>query len=924
MKNMDQQQFLADERKLEKLSVILKNIGILVFEYLPEEDQLVVYDQQLRVVTSKADYLAHLDEDKVLHPEDREKVRAFHMGKSEGPIEVRHIERDGSMSRKEVDAVWIEGVDATKDFMLGSVRDITKEKNKEELLKERAERDQLTKAYNAVFGVELIEEYLQNKNPYDSCGLLVLDLDFFKNVNDNYGHLFGDKVLVDLARVLNGQVRAKDILLRAGGDEFVLLFKDISHPALVKKVMQIVKAVREMTFPENEYSPTCSVGVCFLPENVSGYTYNQLFDNADWALYQAKQNGRNRYIFCDNLKRFELATEEKDAYADIDSRYLHNDVISTAFEIFEKMNSFEAAVKLLMRVIGIRFELDRITIIRIEFRGKSIKRQYQWRAENVPESLNETQSFTKEDFMTLFNSYDEYGTTVFHYDDMHMYSEGTAKVLMQGDIKTVVYTAMYCQGQYIGAMSYVSCSNKRYWTKQQRQQLGELTKIVAAHLGKTQALNAHHVSVTSMPDYDALTGLLSFSKFREEVERIIVGGNADSYVMVYSDFENFKYFNKKYGYEMGDQILKEFSNYIMDVAEEVDGMYFTRVVADQFILFKAYNSNVPVEKTVQKINEAFIETQLQRFPKVHLKIRSGVYPITPDCTNASMAIDAANYARKRILENSDIQVKVYDEKLKAEQLLETDVINEFDSAIEEKEFQVYLQPRVSLKDFSITGAEAVVRWQRPDGSVMLPDSFLPFLENNGRILKLDYYVCEQVVAFLAKNNHLGRKQVPISVNVSTFHAQQEKGVQRYKDILQQYEVMPELLEIELTETATVCYYEEVKNLLKQFQEARMTTVLDDFGAGYSALNSVIDIPVNTFKIDRMFINTCENSEKGLNFLKQIIEMVKGLGYRVVCAGVETEKQVECLKAVGCEEAQGYWFAHPLTIEDYEKLMYTEG
>lgn len=137
--------------------------------------------------------------------------------------------------------------------------------------------------------------------------MLVIDLDFFKNVNDCYGHLFGDKVLQEFARLLRTLFRSSDILVRFGGDEFVVFLKDIPNTTLLQKTRLLSESVQQVKFWENDYRMTCSIGACFLPENTAGYSFDQLFENADWALYQAKQNGRNQYVFCDNLRRYAQA-----------------------------------------------------------------------------------------------------------------------------------------------------------------------------------------------------------------------------------------------------------------------------------------------------------------------------------------------------------------------------------------------------------------------------------------------------------------------------------------------------------------------------------------------------------------------------------------------------------------------------------------
>lgn len=180
------------------------------------------------------------------------------------------------------------------------------------------------------------------------------------------------------------------MLARIGGDEFLVFMKDAGHSVVLKKARQLSEAVRKLVFEENDYCMTCSIGVCFLPENVSGYSYEQLFENADWALYQAKENGRNQYAFCDNLHRYAETEREREKEKkekgeskevrteDIDARYLHNDLISTAFELFEKMNSFEAAIPLFLKIVGIRLQLDRITVINTDIKEHRTTRQFQW------------------------------------------------------------------------------------------------------------------------------------------------------------------------------------------------------------------------------------------------------------------------------------------------------------------------------------------------------------------------------------------------------------------------------------------------------------------------------------------------------------------------------------------------------------------
>ena len=743
-----------------------------LLEYDPRLDQLRVYDTRSRTLETLDAYLgSEKPEHATIFAEDRWKMRALLTGELYGPLEMRFVSPEGVYYSREVDARPVEDP-ARGTLYVGYAKDITDQKNQTQELLEQARHDSLTQLYNNRTGKELIDRYLQAKDPYASCGMLVIDLDFFKNVNDCYGHLFGDKVLQEFARLLRTLFRSSDILVRFGGDEFVVFLKDIPNTTLLQKTRQLSESVQQLKFWENDYRMTCSIGACFLPENTAGYSFDQLFENADWALYQAKQNGRNQYVFCDNLRRYAQAVPAAPETADIDARYLHNDLISTAFELFEKNNSFETAIPLFLKIVGIRLQLDRITIVDTRIRERSISRQFQWtspRAEPVP--LN-GESYTKEDFLTLFHSYDEYGTTVLQADNMGMYSPQGRSLLMQGGAQTVVYAAMYGEGEYQGAIAYVVCGSKRYWTPQNRRELGEITKIINAYLSKHLAVNAVSRGMTSAPEFDRLTGLLAFSRFKEEVFHKIIGGYAEGFQIFYCDFENFKYFNEKYSYATGDQLLKEFSNFLIEAARHWGECYLCRVVGDQFVLYLSCRDEKGPLHYADTLCRQFEQYQAQHYPEVRLRVRMGVYAIEPGCLSASAAIDKANFARKQVHSNTRVSAVQFDKKLEVKQTLTGELLSGLPQALENGEFKLYLQPKFSPKDLSVIGAEALTR--------------------------------------------------------------------------------------------------------------------------------------------------CSSNARGTDFLREIVHLVKRLGYNVICEGIETEEQVQLLRSLDCDGAQGFWFSKAIPAEEFER------
>lgn len=370
MKKADGRLILENKEKLQAVITNLARNGIDIFEYIPSEDTFILYASNAEDTVVKTNFLTQLKTCSFIHPEDLWKMEEICKGHLKHQTEIRFLMPNQGLITRILDADVF--LSAEKNSLLGTIRNITEEQKREKILEEQVKRDSLTGLYNHFFGKELINEYLINKTPYASCGMMVVDIDYFKSANDVFGHLFGDTVLRKISELFQTLFNKKDILIRAGGDEFVIFLKDISHPMMLKKAGELVNSVRDLTFSEQKYSMTCSVGVCFLPENISGYTYEQLFENADWALYRAKENGKNRYEFCDNLKRYELLSDRSTnrINTDIEPRYLQNDIISTAFEVFEKMNSFTAAIELLMKIIGTRFGLDRITIYRLTLKPR--------------------------------------------------------------------------------------------------------------------------------------------------------------------------------------------------------------------------------------------------------------------------------------------------------------------------------------------------------------------------------------------------------------------------------------------------------------------------------------------------------------------------------------------------------------------------
>ena len=654
--------------KFHKYEKMLSKSNISVYEYYPATDTAVKLDASLNVVRKISPYMNEINSERWLDLQEQSRYVQFLRGMSNGNIEIQYADDDGNMTLKSIRKLYMVDETTGEEYLLITKKDVTKQKNTERKYRGQAQRDSMTKLYNRVSGREIVESYLDRKNPYESCGMLVMDVDYFKGVNDSYGHLFGDKVLIKISQLLMDHFDKKAVVSRVGGDEFVVFFYDIDNNQLVSRIGGFFDDIKTLTFAENDYIPTCSIGVCFVPKNASNCSYDQIFQNADWALYQAKKRGRNRYVFCDNMHRYNEeimeAGQKEAAKQQLDARYFQNDILATAFEVFEKHRYFDDAIKQLLQIIGIRFQLDRISVVDIDIRNNIASCSYQWRANGVKAALEKPQCYKREDFQKFFSKYNAFNALVINDENVNEYSVEGQRLVMQNNTRTVLHIARYDEGRYAGTVAFVTCNKNRFWSLDKMHELSEVVKLFSVYRRKSLGVNKYDCGCGWYNDYDDLTGLISFARFKEDVEHIIVSGTRQNSVMVYSDIENFSEYNRKYGFEQGDRLLKEFAQYIIGTMQKVEKTYFARIVSDQFVLFMPYDISVnDIEYKVQRINDSFTRTYMGDDDGIKINIRTGIYKVTGACSGVSAAIDAANSARKHIKPSDELKVVIYNESM---------------------------------------------------------------------------------------------------------------------------------------------------------------------------------------------------------------------------------------------------------------------
>lgn len=317
---------------------------------------------------------------------------------------------------------------------------------------------------------------------------------------------------------------------------------------------------------------------------------------------------------------------------------------------------------------------------------------------------------------------------------------------------------------------------------------------------------------------------------------------------------------------------------------------------------------------MKKLTEEIAENA----PIPNLMIKYGVYEDVDTSLPISVICDRGFMAIRSIRDNYEHSIAYYTEEMNQKQMQDRALENRFESAISNKEFVAYFQPKYDVKIEKIVGAESLVRWINSDGSMVMPGDFIPLYERDGLIVRLDEYIFRHVCEFQRELMEKGQELLPISVNLSRASIHYIGVVDRYVEIVKETGIPFSCVPIELTETATLNNV-KIRDCTERLVNAGFALHMDDFGSGYSSLITLSELPFNTLKIDKSLID-CIGQQKGRMVVQQVIILAHGLGMNVIAEGVETAEQVELLREMECDDIQGFYYSRPLPREEFIKKL----
>ena len=422
-----------------------------------------------------------------------------------------------------------------------------------------------------------------------------------------------------------------------------------------------------------------------------------------------------------------------------------------------------------------------------------------------------------------------------------------------------------------------------------------------------------NIDIEDIPRDDEMQVVLKemglIRRFRRNVNNLILDSEK-KIGFIQFDIRKFKIINDLYGEKFGDEVLDFIQKQLQEICNRKQ--FYVNLRGDVFMVVTEYEEEEELEAFVRKLND-----RINNFKRVKLQMSYGVYTVEDREMELRQMEDRAAMARKTAKNSVIGNIVFYQEQFKDSLYNRRFIENNMVAAILERQYLMYLQPKYSIEKNEIIGAEALVRWRHPERGMIYPDQFIPVIEENGFIRKVDYYIWEEACRFIRQCIDEGMPECPISVNVSRAHLQDDEVIRMLEEMIEKTGIPRHLLELEITETVD---NKQVSRKALQLKEEGYKLLMDDFGSGYSSLNILLETPFDLIKLDKKFMENMMLSDKGRLILEQVVAMANKLGLELLAEGVETKEQVELLKGIGCDQVQGYYYAKPMPKDVFFKLL----
>ena len=455
---------------------------------------------------------------------------------------------------------------------------------------------------------------------------------------------------------------------------------------------------------------------------------------------------------------------------------------------------------------------------------------------------------------------------------------------------------------------------EKYYYEIQHLALNEDNKLIGTVYwirNCTEAIENYR-SMVQRANFDEITGIYNEAHFHESARKVLEANPDTTFVMTCSSIEKHRIFQELFGKQTYEAYLIKTAETLKRGLANFPNCRYGKIGESDFYVMMPKELFVPDQLTdaIESVARFFSTNNF------HLNVKAGVYEITESSFNMLAICNKASMACEAIKGDYGKKLMWFDEKTQSEFMKKERYNAELSAAIENGDIQIYLQPQIDING-KLIGAEALARWIHKEDGLISPAQFIPYFENNGRITELDICVWRQACAKLKEWKNIGRDDLYISVNISAKDLYALDIYELYVNLVDEYDIASKNLKLEITESAIINDLKQHISLIERLQEAGFEVEMDDFGSAYSSFNMLKDICVDALKIDMKFLGETENEERSHEILKSIIDLSKKLNMKTIAEGVETKQQLQFLRSVNCDIYQGYYYAKPMSIADFE-------
>ncbi|MBR7057505.1 MAG: EAL domain-containing protein [Stomatobaculum sp.] len=440
-------------------------------------------------------------------------------------------------------------------------------------------------------------------------------------------------------------------------------------------------------------------------------------------------------------------------------------------------------------------------------------------------------------------------------------------------------------------------------------------KVIHARVLRTIELCEDRDIIRST-ERDHLTGLYNREYFYRYAAQYDVYHKEQPTDAIVLDINHFHIINERYGKGYGDEVLKRIGEKVLDAVRASGGIVCRRE-ADTFLAYCPHRSDY-----AEILENASVTLRGDGRNENRVRLRMGVYASVDKSIDIERRFDRAKLAADTVKNSFTKAIGIYDDSLHESEIFAEQLLDGFETAVREKQFEVVYQPKFNIRPQVpvLTSAEVLVRWKHPQLGTVSPAVFIPLFEQNGLIRQLDDYIWREAAARMKDWKDRGVDLVPVSVNVSRIDLYDPFFVERMQEIMESNGLSPAEFYLEVTESAYTENSDQIIRTVKQLREKGFRIEMDDFGSGYSSLNMISTLPIDALKLDMEFIRNAFRERKDTRLLEVVIQLAESLEVPTIAEGVETAEQMLTLKTMGCDIVQGYYFSRPLSAKEFEIFM----